>query len=78
MRYLQYMDGADKDRSALRQRVARANLARLEKDGRDRRDIEIINRNADRLNREALDSLEYQRLPFPGESRFCSQKRTSC
>ena len=29
----------------------------------DRRDLEIINRNADRLNREALDTLEYQRLP---------------
>jgi hypothetical protein len=30
---------------------------------RARRDVEIINRNADRLNREALDVLEYQRLP---------------
>jgi hypothetical protein len=29
----------------------------------DRRDIEIINRNAERLNREATDTLEYQRLP---------------
>jgi len=30
---------------------------------RDRRDVEIINRNAGRLNREAVDTLEYQRLP---------------
>jgi hypothetical protein len=29
----------------------------------DRRDIEIINRNADRLNREAADTLEYHQLP---------------
>ncbi len=27
---------------------------------RDARDIELINRNADELNAEALDSLEYQ------------------
>jgi hypothetical protein len=25
--------------------------------------MEIINRNADRLNREAMDILEYQQLP---------------
>jgi hypothetical protein len=42
------MDREDKDRSA---------------DERDRRDIEIINRNAERLNREALDTLGYQQLP---------------
>ena len=28
---------------------------------RERRDIEIINRNSERLNREAQDTLEYQR-----------------
>jgi hypothetical protein len=43
---------------------------------RDLRDIEIINRNAERLNREALDVLEYQDLlmeeplsPDSGEPR---------
>jgi len=40
-----------------------AYLAQIEKQIRDRRDIEIINRNAERLNREALDTLEYQQLP---------------
>ena len=35
---------------------------RLEQEARDRRDIEIIERNADRLNREALDTLDYQQL----------------
>jgi hypothetical protein len=35
----------------------------LEKQARDRKDIEIIDRNAERLNREAMDTLEYQQLP---------------
>jgi hypothetical protein len=47
----------------LLQRAARAYLARLESEERDRRDIEIIDRNADRLNREAADTLGYQQLP---------------
>jgi hypothetical protein len=41
----------------LQQRIACAKLDRVE------RDIEIINRNAERLNREAMDAFEYQRLP---------------
>jgi hypothetical protein len=53
----------DKNRSALLERAARAYLAQLERENRDRRDLEIINRNADRLNREAVDTLEYQQLP---------------
>jgi hypothetical protein len=35
----------------------------LERQARDLRDIEIINRAADRLNREATDTLDYQQLP---------------
>jgi metal-responsive CopG/Arc/MetJ family transcriptional regulator len=57
------LDRVDKNRSALLERAARAYLARLESDERDRRDLEIINRNAERLNREAMDTLEYQQLP---------------
>lgn len=57
------LDRIDKNRSALLERAARAYLALLESEERDRRDIEIIDRNADRLNREAADSLEYQKLP---------------
>jgi metal-responsive CopG/Arc/MetJ family transcriptional regulator len=57
------LDRIDKNRSALLERAARAYLARLESEERDRRDIEIIDRNADRLNREAADTLEYQQLP---------------
>jgi metal-responsive CopG/Arc/MetJ family transcriptional regulator len=57
---LSQLDRVDKNRSALLERAARAYLTRLESDQRDRRDLEIIDRNADRLNREAVDTLEYQ------------------
>jgi metal-responsive CopG/Arc/MetJ family transcriptional regulator len=54
------LDRVDKNRSALLERAALDYLARLENEKRDRRDLEIINRNAGRLNREAMDTLEYQ------------------
>ena len=57
------LDRLDKNRSALLERAAIAYLAQLERQARNRRDIEIINRNADRLNREAADILQYQKLP---------------
>ena len=57
------LDRVDKNRSALLERAARAYLAQLERQARDQRDIEIIDRVADRLNREALDTLDYQKLP---------------
>lgn len=60
---LRRLDEIDKNRSALLERAAQAYLARLEREQRDRRDLEIINRNADRLNREAEDVLTYQKLP---------------
>jgi metal-responsive CopG/Arc/MetJ family transcriptional regulator len=60
---LRRLDRVDRNRSALIERAALAYLARLESEERDRRDLEIIDRNADRLNREALDTLEYQQVP---------------
>ena len=54
------LDRVDKNRSALLERAALAYLARIESDERDQRDLKIINRNAGRLNREAMDTLEYQ------------------
>jgi len=57
------LDRADKNRSAILERAAIAYLARLEREARDQKDIEIIERNAERLNREAMDTLGYQRLP---------------
>jgi hypothetical protein len=52
------LDRIDKNRSALLERAALAYLAYVERLDRDRKDIEIINRNANRLNREARDTME--------------------
>lgn len=60
---LSRLDRVDKNRSAVIERAAVAYLTQLERQARDRKDIEIINRNAERLNREAVDTLEYQQLP---------------
>ncbi len=57
------LDRLDKNRSAMLERAALAYLARLEGEQRDQQDIEIINQHAERLNREASDTLEYQQLP---------------
>ncbi len=59
---LKSIDRVDSNRSAFLERASRAYLARIEKIKRDAQDIEIINRNATRLNKEALDVLEYQGL----------------
>ena len=56
------LDRVDKNRSALLEQAALAYLAQRERPARDRKDIEIIGHNAGRLNREALDALDYQRL----------------
>ncbi len=60
---LERVDRIDSNRSAFLERAALVYLARLEQSHRDRRDIAIINRHARRLNREALETLEYQMLP---------------
>ena len=59
---LRKIDRADSNRSALIERATRAYLARQWKWRREARDAEIINRNADRLNVEAIDVLDYQDL----------------
>jgi metal-responsive CopG/Arc/MetJ family transcriptional regulator len=56
---LRRLDRVGKNRSALLQRAAEVYVARLERE----HDLEIIARQAARLNREAMDTLEYQRLP---------------
>ena len=60
---LETIDRTDPNRSAFIERASRAYLARLEKAKREAKDIQIINANADRLNEEAMDVLEYQGLP---------------
>ena len=57
---LKSIDRAESNRSAFFERAACAYLARLNKAKRDVRDLAIINANADRLNAEALDVLDYQ------------------
>jgi len=57
------LDRVDKNRSAILERAAVAYLARLEREARDNKDIEIIERNAKRLNREAMDALKYRQIP---------------
>ena len=57
------LDRVDKNRSALLERAALAYLSRIEREDRDKREIQIINRNAARLNRQAKETLEYQKLP---------------
>ena len=52
-----------KNRSDFLEEAARAYLARLAREEIDRRDLEIINANADALNDEALDVLAYQTEP---------------
>ncbi|MBA3974726.1 MAG: hypothetical protein C0504_10990 [Candidatus Solibacter sp.] len=56
------LDQVDTNRSALLERAANAYLAAIEREDRDRKDREIIDRNAERLNKEALDTLSYQDL----------------
>jgi metal-responsive CopG/Arc/MetJ family transcriptional regulator len=62
---LRRIDQAERNRSAFLERAARFYLARVEKAARDAKDLQIINRSADRLNREAEDVLSYQRLRRP-------------
>lgn len=56
------IDRVERNRSAFVEKASQAYLARLERERRDARDIEIINANADRLNAEAEDVLGYQAL----------------
>ena len=54
------MAGSRQSRSAFIEGVLTNYLRARARTQRDARDAEIIHRNAERLNREALDALEYQ------------------
>jgi metal-responsive CopG/Arc/MetJ family transcriptional regulator len=60
---LKEIDRVNSNRSAFLEEAARSYLDRREKRDREAKDAEILGRNADRLNLEALDVLEYQDLP---------------
>ncbi len=53
----------DSNRSAFIEAAARALIAHIDRDMQDVRDMEIINREADRLNREAEEILSFQVIP---------------
>lgn len=55
--------GHHRSRSDFIETAVRDRLARLEWEEREERDLEILNREADRLNREAEDVLGYQVIP---------------
>jgi metal-responsive CopG/Arc/MetJ family transcriptional regulator len=52
--------GSGQSRSAVIETVLRRYLLEQARKQRDKRDLEILNRNAERLNREAENGLEYQ------------------
>jgi metal-responsive CopG/Arc/MetJ family transcriptional regulator len=52
--------GSKQSRSAFIEGVLAEHLRARARAERDARDLEIINRNAERLNRDAEDGLEYQ------------------
>jgi|HubBroStandDraft_2_1064218.scaffolds.fasta_scaffold137375_2 metal-responsive CopG/Arc/MetJ family transcriptional regulator len=52
--------GSKQSRSAFIESVLQQYLRQRARAQRDARDMEIINRNAEQLNRDALDALEYQ------------------
>jgi hypothetical protein len=57
------LPGARRNRSDFLEAAAWALIKQMERDARDARDAEIINNNAERLNAEAMDVLEYQEIP---------------
>lgn len=54
------LSGSYKNRSEFIETAVRAFIDRLIRDQQNARDLEILNRHADRLNQEAADVLAYQ------------------
>ena len=60
LRRLDRLIGSGGNRSAVMEKALEAYLADEERRRREARDLEILNRNATKLNREARDVLGYQ------------------
>jgi metal-responsive CopG/Arc/MetJ family transcriptional regulator len=60
LKSLDRLAGPSGNRSALIARAVQDWIAKQARLERDRRDLQIINRHAGRLNREAADVLDYQ------------------
>ncbi len=63
LRDIDALAGKTSNRSRVIEAAVLDFVARRRRRARDQRDIEIINRNAEALNREAADALEYQIKP---------------
>ena len=57
---IDHIVGKSKNRSAFIENALRDYLEKRAKKLRDKRDLEILNKNSERLNREAEDVLSYQ------------------
>ena len=55
--------GQFKNRSDFIEAAIRAYIEQMLREEQNARDLAIINREADRLNKEAIDVLEYQVIP---------------
>jgi metal-responsive CopG/Arc/MetJ family transcriptional regulator len=60
LRELDRIVGKNGNRSELIERAVRAYISGIARDERDRRDLEILNRSAKRMEKEAKDALRYQ------------------
>ena len=63
LKVIDEQSGPHKNRSDFIEKAVRAYVAQVMRDRQNARDLDIINRQADRLNQEAEDVLTYQVLP---------------
>jgi Arc/MetJ-type ribon-helix-helix transcriptional regulator len=63
LKVIDEQSGPHKNRSDFIEKAVRAYVAQVMRDRLNARDLDIINRQADRLNQEAEDVLTYQALP---------------
>jgi metal-responsive CopG/Arc/MetJ family transcriptional regulator len=63
LKVIDEQSGPHKSRSDFIEKALRAYVVQIKRDQQNAKDLEIINRQADRLNQEAKDVLTYQVLP---------------
>jgi metal-responsive CopG/Arc/MetJ family transcriptional regulator len=63
LKVIDEQSGPHRSRSDFIEKAVRAYVAQMIRDQQNARDLEIINRQADRLNMEAKDVLTYQVIP---------------
>jgi metal-responsive CopG/Arc/MetJ family transcriptional regulator len=63
LKVIDEQSGPHKSRSDFIEKAVRAYLVQVIRDQQNAKDMEIINRQADRLNQEAKDVLTYQVIP---------------